>query len=166
MPSDEKLSAFHISLAKRGVYVDNPAYNQIYNLAGANITHGTWDLDVIIINPDMWDSIPEQDAGSLRDKKILKMPRYMNHRIDRVAERVLPAADLARYGVLGHTASVLNYVGVLDHGLYGAARYAYALDRVRPFIDNLSEEKRTQAEAYISRCESHSKFIKGIAEGT
>ena len=91
LPPDEKLSAFHISLAKRGVYVDNPKHDQIYNLAGANITHGTWDLDVIIVNPDMWDVTPEQDAGALRDKKILKMPRYMNHRVDRVAERVLPA---------------------------------------------------------------------------
>ena len=164
LPPDEKLSAFHISLAKRGVYVDNPKHDQIYNLAGANITHGTWDLDVIIVNPDMWDVTPEQDAGALRDKKILKMPRYMNHRVDRVAERVLPAAELARYGVLGHQASVLNYVGVLTHGLYGAARYAYALDRVTPFVGNLSEEKKTQAEAYIGKCESQSRFIKALAE--
>lgn len=164
LPPDEKLSAFHISLSKRGVYVDNPNHDQIYNLAGANITHGTWDLDVIIVNPDMWDAAPEQDAGALRDKKILKMPRYMNHRVDRVAERVLPAAELARYGVLGHQASVLNYVGVLTHGLYGAARYAYALDRVTPFVGNLNAEKKAQAEAYIGRCKSQSKFIKALAE--
>jgi hypothetical protein len=164
LPPDDRLSGFHISLAKRGVYVDNPNHDQIYNLAGANITHGTWDLDVIIVNPAMWDAVPEQDAGSLRDKKILKMPRYMNHRVDRVAERVVPASELARYGVLGHEASVLNYVGVLTHGLYGAARYAYALDRVSPFINNLSEEKKAQAEAYIGRCATQSKFIKSLAE--
>lgn len=164
LPSDEKLSAFHIALAKRGVYVDNPNHDKIYGLAGANITHGTWDLDVIIVNPAMWDSAPEQDARALRDKKILKMPRYMNHRVDRIAERVLPASELARYGVLGHAASVLNYVGVLDHGLYGAARYAYALDRIAPFTSNLSVEKKAQAEAYISRCEPQSKFIKALAE--
>jgi len=164
LPPDDRFSGFHISLAKRGVYVDNPNHDQIYNLAGANITHGTWDLDVIIVNPDMWDAVPEQDAGSLRGKKILKMPRYMNHRVDRVAERVVPASELARYGVLGHEASVLNYVGVLTHGLYGAARYAYALDRVSPFINNLSEEKKAQAEAYIGRCATQSKFIKSLAE--
>ena len=164
LPPDEKLSAVHIPLAKRGVYVDSPKHDQIYRLAGANITHGTYDLDVIIVNPDMWDAIPEEDAGSLRDKKILKMPRYMNHRVDRVAERVLPAAELARYGVLGHQASVLNYVGVLTHGLYGAAKYAYALDRIAPFTNNLSDEKKAQAEAYIGRCESQSKFIKSLAE--
>jgi len=164
LPPDDRLSGFHISLSKRGVYVDNPNHDQIYNIAGANITHGTWDLDVIIVNPAMWDAVPEQDAGSLRDKKILKMPRYMNHRVDRVAERVIAASELAKYGVLGHQASVLNYVGVLTHGLYGAARYAYAMDRVAPFISNLSEEKRAQAEAYIGKCATQSKFIKALAE--
>ena len=164
IPSDEKLSEFHISLAKRGVYVDNPKHDQIYNLAGANITHGTWDLDVIIVNPGMWDAVPEEDAGSLRDKKILKMPRYMNHRVDRIAERVLPASELARYGILGHQASVLNYISVLDHGLYGAAKYAYALDRVKPFINNLDADKREQALAYIGRCDTESKFIHSLSE--
>ena len=164
IPTDEKFKNFHISLAKRGVYVDNPKHDQIYNLAGSNITHGTWDLDVIIVNPEMWESIPEEDAGALRDKKLLKMPRYMNHRTDRIAERVLPASELARYGVLAHEASVLNYVGILSQGLYGAARYAYALDKITPYINDLSEEKKVQAEAYIGRCESHSRFIKNLAE--
>lgn len=164
LPSDEKLSEFHISLCKRGVYVDNPKHEQIYQLAGANITHGTWDLDVIIVNPAMWDSVPEQDAGSLRDKKILKMPRYMNHRVDRIAERVLPASELARYGVLAHQASVLNYVSVLEHGLYGAAKYAYALNLIKPFTSNLDEEKRNQAESYIGKCDAESKFIQALAE--
>ena len=44
------------------------------------------------------------------------------------------------------------------------ARYAYALDRVTPFVGNLSEEKKTQAEAYIGKCESQSRFIKALAE--
>jgi hypothetical protein len=77
---------------------------------------------------------------------------------------VLPASELARYGVLGHEASVLNYVGVLDHGLYGAARYAYPLDRVAPFISGLDAEKKAQAEAYIGRCRNESKFIRALWE--
>ena len=76
----------------------------------------------------------------------------------------MPASELARYGVLGHEASVLNYVGVLTHGLYGAAKYAYALDRLKPFTANLSDEKKAQAEAYIGKCATQSKFIKSLSE--
>ena len=85
LPSDEKLSAFHISLAKRGVYVDNPKHDQIYNLAGANITHGTWDLDVIIINPAMWDDVPEEDAVLAGQEDIEDASLY-EYRVDRVAK--------------------------------------------------------------------------------
>ena len=64
LPPDEKLSAFHISLAKRGVYVDNPKHDQIYNLAGANIRDAFGVHRTPVLHP-MSDLVSKRGAYTL-----------------------------------------------------------------------------------------------------
>lgn len=164
LPSARKLDSFDICLARRGVFIDNPNHVGVYELAGSNITPTTYDLDVFFINPTRWEAIPQSDAGALKDRKILTMPRYMNHRSDHVAETTIAAAELARYGVLGHQSCVLNYVDIFERGVSGSAKYAYALDRVRPHIEHLPPDLRERAHAVMRACGTQSTFIKRLSE--
>lgn len=163
LPPARKLASFDICLARRAVFIDNPAHVGVYKLAGSKVTPTTYDLDVFFINPSRWDEIPESDAGVLPDCKILTMPRYMNHRTDQVAESTIAAAELARYGVLGHQSCVLNYADLFDRCLRGPAKYAYALDRLKPHIDHLPPKLLKKAQALIDTCSAQSKFIHGLA---
>jgi len=163
LPSARRLDDFDICLSRRAVYIDNESHKGIYELAGSTITPNTYDLDVFFINPERWADIPVSDAGALRDRKILNMPRYMNHRVDRVAEATITAAELARYGVLGHQSCVLNYVDVFERGVKGPAKYAYALDRVAPHLGHLPPELLQQVETVLAACSTQSKFINQLA---
>lgn len=163
LPPARKLSAFDICLARRAVWIDNPAHVGVYELAGSSVTPATYDLDVFFINPKRWDQTPESDAGVLAGRKILTMPRYMNHRTDTVAETTIAAAELARYGVLGHQSCVLNYSDLFDRGLKGPGKYAYALDRIRPHIEHLPPQLLDKARAVLDACATQSQFVNGLA---
>lgn len=163
LPPARKLSRFDICLARRAVFIDNPAHVGVYKLSGSKITPATYDLDVFFINPEKWDEIPDSDEGVLAERKILTMPRYMNHRTDTVAETTIAAAELVRYGVLGHQSCVLNYSDLFERGLRGPGKYAYALDRVRPHIEHLPPQLLTRARAVLDACATQSRFVNGLA---
>ena len=104
---------------------------------------GHIDLSVFIINPDKWYEIPASDVRILNEKKILYMPRYMNHRTDPLISTCINCMEAVKYGMGSEHAAVLNYV---PHLLTGKATvretYAYAFDRLEEYCDGLDPRIR------------------------
>ena len=94
LPSREKLKKYHLAVSREAVYADHPSIGKHYELTSRRMHRGMIDLSLFIINPAMWDDIPESDTGLLSKSKLLHMPRYMNHRNDIIfKEQTINACD-------------------------------------------------------------------------
>lgn len=137
LPPLKKLSQYHICAARSQVYSDHPTLSRFYKYTDNTCNVGQVDLGIFIINPKMWTEIPERDAGSLRDKKLLKMPRYMNHKTDTLVDSCISPYDALKYGMLGYMASVFNYLDILNRGSATTIEgYAYRLDKLAEYSDD------------------------------
>ena len=137
LPPIKKPSEFHICAARSQVYSDHPTLSRFYSYTDSPCNRGQVDLGVFIINPKLWTAIPDRDAGALRDKKLMTMPRYMNHKTDTLVSSCLSPYDALKYGMLGYMASVFNYVEILHRGRATTIEgYAYRLDKLAEYSED------------------------------
>ena len=136
----EPVQNYALCAGEYGVFVDNDKVSHIYELKGSPVTLGIKDLSIFIINPDMWDKVPDTDKGVLQGKRLLKMPRYMNHREDELVNEGLPAHDCLYYGVLGINSLALNYVNcLLNKSASVTETMAYVFDHLEPYVNGLDK---------------------------
>lgn len=143
LPPLASINKYHLCAARNKVYCDHEKYTRFYSYVNDAANKRELDLNVFIINPTLWGVAPEQDKGSLRDKRILVMPRYMNHKQDALVETCLSPYEALKYGMLGEHAAVLNYNKCLESGAASLIeRYAYCFDKLAPYLDLLGEEQK------------------------
>lgn len=163
LPPIEKLQNYHMAVSRELVFGDHHDLCGCYQtMTGKHLNRNILDLSVFVINPDMWDSVPKSDVGILADCKTLYMPRYMNHKMDILVPESLSAYDCFKYGLLGESASVLNYVGCFEKGKVSASeRFAYCLDKALDYLDDLSEGVQNKIKKVSVRNQNgYSKFRK------
>lgn len=143
LPPIETVQKYHVCASRSGVYSDHKSQAKNYEMMGISMSTGHIDLSVFIINPDKWYEIPASDVRILNEKKILYMPRYMNHRTDPLISTCINCMEAVKYGMGSEHAAVLNYV---PHLLTGKATvretYAYAFDRLEEYCDGLDPRIR------------------------
>lgn len=143
-PPKSKLSRYHLGVSRYGVFTDHPRLKAHYQWVAKEIHDSVVDLSLFLINPKKWKNIPDSDQGIIQDKKIMRMPRYMNHKDDILFKKDATAAiDAFNYGVLGEQAVVHNYVDVIEKDTINMLEvYAYNFDKLQPFLKGLSSDKK------------------------
>lgn len=140
IPPEEKINEYDICVSRMGVYVDHPKHSTVYSLIDTPMHKGFIDLSIFIINPANWYEIPSSDAGMLKNKKCLYMPRYINHKHDPIVKDCIGSYEAFRYGMSGESAAVYNYI---PHLLSGKATpietFAYCFDKVAEYAEGLPE---------------------------
>lgn len=159
-PDIERMQEYHLLNSRLGVFCDHPEFKDHYQKHDIKMHGGINDMSVFIISPQKWDFCPDEDSGFYSKIKTKQMPRYINHRNDPLIELSISPRHAFKYGLVGSTASALNYV---DHYLTGKATvketYAYAFDKledclqgVSPFyrenIQKLAEKTRTRISLF------------------
>ncbi|MEC8230560.1 MAG: hypothetical protein VX061_03870 [Pseudomonadota bacterium] len=134
----EVANNYALCASEYAVFADNNNLNHIYALKDSPLALGIKDLSIFIINPELWDSIPETDSGALKDKRTLNMPRYMNHSEDELIADGLPAHECLYYGVLGVNSLALNYVDCLRNRSASVTEtIGYLFDHLTPYVNGL-----------------------------
>lgn len=146
LPDIEKLKNYHICVSREGVFTDHKRLKQHYKYVARHITEGVVDLSIFIINPDMWDDIPEKDQGVLHDKKKMFIPRYMNHKDDILFQEDSTAAiDAFYYGVVGEQASVFNYNKCIHKKDINILEvYGYCFDKLLPYLRGVPRKEKNR----------------------
>ena len=166
LPTKEKLSNYHMALSREYVFHDHYRLHGCYELKlGSVINADVIDLSVFIINPHMWDEIPEKDSGVFMGKKKLYMPRYMHHKTDIVVKDNLSARDCNIYGVLAERSCILNYVPCILNGeLSMSERFAYPFDKISKYTDGLDQKYKDIISKFSSMTEGrYDKFRRRLA---
>jgi hypothetical protein len=131
---------YPLCASEYAVFADNDNLHHIYELKGSPLAEGVKDLSIFIINPDLWGEVPDTDKGVLQGKRLLKMPRYMNHREDELVTEGLPAHNCLYYGVLGVNSLTLNYVNcLLNKSASVTETLAYVFDHLEPYVNGLDK---------------------------
>jgi hypothetical protein len=161
-PDIEKLKQYDICVSREGVFTDHKRLNEHYRYAASHITDGVIDLSIFIINPDMWDEIPEKDQGVLHDKKKMFIPRYMNHKNDILFQEDSTAAvDAFNYGVLGEQASVYNYVDcIYKNDINILEIYAYCFDKLIPYIKRVPRKEQNRIKLLANKTKQKIKTMR------
>lgn len=166
LPSIETLRKYHLCASRGQVYSDNKKYVRFYKYLDKDPNPKGLDLSIFIINPAMWPETPQSDKGILQDKKLLAMPRYMNHRVDDLVKKCLSPYAALKYGMLGEQAAVLNYRECLESGSASTIeRYAYCFDKLEPFCLSLPEKEKSICLNLISKstmAKTRSKLAKAL----
>ena len=110
------------------------------------------DLSIFVMNPYKWEKIPDSDEGVLHDKKLLYMPRYMNHKDDVLFKQDATAAiDAFYYGVLGEQAVVYNYTDTIQRETENILEtYGYCFDKLLPYLKGVPDKEKRRIE-YLSQ---------------
>jgi hypothetical protein len=152
LPPEEQLQKYALSVSREGVYVDHPKHSTSYKLVDSPITKGFIDLCIFIINPAKWFEIPDKDSGVLADKKLLYMPRYINHKSDPILKDCIGGYEAFKYGMAGETAAVYNY---LPNLLTGKATpietFAYCFDKLADYTKGLPPYREKQILALANK---------------
>jgi hypothetical protein len=164
LPPLDTVKKYHICASRSGVYVDQKKNAKNYEMIGINMTKGHIDLSVFVINPEKWYEVPASDARILNEKKVLYMPRYMNHRTDPLVATCINCMEAVRYGMGSENAAVFNYV---PHILTGKATvretYAYAFDRLEEYCDGVDPSIRDNVLKLANKSKHRiSKLRKGL----
>jgi len=145
LPDANLLDKYDICVSRAGVYCDHPKLKNVYELVDSPITKGHIDLSIFILNPTNWNTLVKSDTGLLNGRKILYMPRYVNHKHDVIIKDCVGSYQAFNYGMAGEAAAVLNY---LPHLLSGEATpvetYAYCFDKVGEYTEGLSDEAKAR----------------------
>tara|TARA_R100000664_G_C2753332_1_gene140716 strand:+ start:1378 stop:2112 length:735 start_codon:yes stop_codon:yes gene_type:complete len=143
LPSKSKLNKYHMAVSRYGVFTDHERIKQHYQYISEEINKKVLDLAIFIINPKKWKTAPEKDSGALRDKKLLYMPRYMNHKDDILfREESTAAIDAFNYGVLGEQALVHNYLNpIYRKNINILEIYAYCFDKLLPYLKGVPKKE-------------------------
>lgn len=143
LPPLSTIQKYHICASRSGIYSDHKRHSKDYEMIGVNMTPGHIDLSIFIVNPDKWYEIPSSDVRILNEKKVLYMPRYMNHRTDPLVSTCINTREAFNYGMGAEHAAVLNYV---PHILSGKATvretFAYAFDRLEEYSEGVDPSIR------------------------
>ena len=145
LPPMEELDRYHLCAAQDGVFVDDPKVARFYDYVDSDVTPGKISADVFIINPRRWKKKPKRATGVLRNKRVLHMPRYMNHKHDVLIDTCVSPYQALEYGMLGAHASVFNYIPLFNKTrLSVLERWAYRFDKVLEYVDLLPDPLKTR----------------------
>lgn len=152
LPPIERLNKYHICVSRTGVFVDHKRHAETYSVLESNIGKGHIDLSVFIINPDKWHEIPNTDKRILNEKKVLYMPRYLNHKTDILVPACIGAYEAVKYGIQGESAAIINYVPNIISGKATVSEcYAYCFDKLEDYSSNLHPRWRDNISKLASR---------------
>jgi hypothetical protein len=147
LPSAEKLKKHHLAMSREAVFADHPKWKKNYILLKSKLHEGVVDMSIFIINPAKWRTVPKDDSNFILGKKIMYMPRYMNHRDDPTLGTCMGGYDVLSYGSLGEDASVYNY---LTHLYSGEANvrdtFGCCFDKLLPFTEGLEDNEKKIVE--------------------
>lgn len=152
LPPAGVLAGYDLAAARAQVFSDHKSFSRFYRYHNQAPNARAVDLSVFVINPARWASPPTADQGALRDRKILAMPRYMNHKTDVLFETCISAYEALKYGMLGNHAAILNYLPCIEKGEASVIeRYAYCFERLAPYVEALPRRQRDQVLRLIER---------------
>ena len=147
LPPIEKLKKHHLAMSREAVFADHSRWRKNYSLIKSRLHEGVVDMSIFIINPEKWKTVPKDDSNFILGKKIMYMPRYMNHRDDPTLGTCMGGSDVLSYGSLGEDASVHNY---LTHLYSGEANvrdtFGCCFDKLLPFTEGLEDKERKIVE--------------------
>jgi hypothetical protein len=149
LPPEEKLRKYHIAASKQAVFAEYQNKAHHYQLIGSGLHGGVVDLSLFIINPKMWEN---KTDCKLSDKKVLNMPRYMNHRPDPTLGTCMGGYEILKYASLGEDCSVFNYVEHLEFENADVREsMGYCFDRLLPYTDGLPSHSKNVVEALAKK---------------
>lgn len=152
IPAYDTLHKYDMCVSRLGVYTDHPRLSEVYNITSNPIGKGHIDLSIFIINPARWYELPNTDAGALRDKKILYMPRYINHKTDTLVKDCIGSYEAFHYGMMGEDASVFNYIpNLLSGSATPIETFAYCFDKLEEYVDELEDEQKQKVLGLASK---------------
>jgi hypothetical protein len=147
LPAPEVLEKKHLAMSREAVFADHPRWKKNYELIKSPLHEGVVDMSVFIINPAKWKTIPKKDTNFLLGKKILYMPRYMNHRDDPTLGTCMGGRDIMGYASLGEDASVYNYLTHLYSGQATVREtFGCCFDKLLPYTEGLGETEKEIVE--------------------
>jgi hypothetical protein len=147
LPDPELFKKKHLAMSREAVFADHPRWKKNYNLIRSPLHEGVVDMSIFIINPSKWKSIPKNDSNFILGKKILYMPRYMNHRDDPTLGTCMGGQDIIRYASLGEDASVHNYLTHLYSGQANVREtFGCCFDKLLPYTEGLGEQQKEIVE--------------------
>ena len=151
-PSRAKIKNYHMAVSRYGVFIDHDRLKEHYRYVDKNIHDSVLDLSIFVMNPYKWEKIPDSDEGVLHDKKLLYMPRYMNHKDDVLFKQDATAAiDAFYYGVLGEQAVVYNYTDTIQRETENILEtYGYCFDKLLPYLKGVPDKEKRRIE-YLSQ---------------
>jgi hypothetical protein len=147
VPSPEKLKKHHLAMSREAVFADHPRFKKNYSLIKSGLHEGVVDMSIFIINPEKWKTVPKDDSNFILGKKIMYMPRYMNHRDDPTLGTCMGGQEVLSYGSLGEDASVHNYLTHLYSGEANVREtFGCCFDKLLPFTEGLEDKERKIVE--------------------
>lgn len=157
---------YALCASEYAVFANNDKLNHIYALKGSPLALGIKDLSIFVINPELWNDVPETDKGVLKNKRTLNMPRYMNHREDELVADGLASHDCLYYGVLGVNSLALNYVNCLrTRSASVSETLAYLFDHLLPYVNGLDKDDIHFIKKAADKTRSRvGKFRDGLVE--
>lgn len=147
LPDPKVLETKHLAMSREAVFADHPRWKRNYELIKSRLHDGVVDMSIFIINPVKWKKIPKKDINFLLGKKILYMPRYMNHRDDPTLGTCMGGKDILAYASLGEDASVHNYLTHLYSGKADVREtFGCCFDKLLPYTEGLDEREKEIVE--------------------
>ena len=147
LPDPKVLETKHLAMSREAVFADHPRWKRNYELIKSRLHDGVVDMSIFIINPAKWKKIPKKDTNFLLGKKILYMPRYMNHRDDPTLGTCMGGQDIIQYASLGEDASVHNYLTHLYSGKANVREtFGCCFDKLLPYTEGLDEREKEIVE--------------------
>ena len=159
----EKLKKYHMCASKLAVFAEHPRQKHHYELIGSSLHSGVIDMSLFILNPKMWRN--EKDSR-LSDKKLLQMPRYMNHRSDATLACCMGGYEIIKYASLGEDASVFNYINHLESG-HAEVRdtMGYCFDKLLPYTEGLSNHSKKVVETLAKKTSERASKLRLCLHG-
>jgi hypothetical protein len=153
LPNKSLIKKYHIGASRYGVFTDHPRLKMHYRWVAEDIHPNVLDLSIFVINPERWEKVPETDKEILNDKKILYMPRYMNHKDDILFKKDATAAvDAFNYGVLGEQAVAHNYVETIQKESINILEiYGYCFDKLQPYLKGVPKKSKDRIQHLIDQ---------------
>lgn len=136
-----------LSVSESCVFASHPTLAGNYEMLDLPDALNMPDMGVFHIVPELWKSSPPSDNAALPYCKKAWMPRYMNHKTDKLVKELLSAKDALYYGALGVPALALNYVAALEGGdTSPTEQAAYCFDHLVPYKSGLDRADRERLE--------------------
>ena len=134
------------------VFGNHPKYGTAYAHLDMPDALGNCDLSIFHMVPELWKSTPPSDNAGLANCKKLWMPRYMNHKTDKLVPEAISQKDALYYGALGVPALALNYVpNLIEGSATPPEQAAYCFDHLAPYTSGLDRDDRSKLQNLIEK---------------